>query len=281
MNRKHTYKIANNDKVFKEIFLKKGNSDILIPLLEEIVNKKIEILNSDNTEINNRNIKSRRKKLDAILKTNIGIINIESNADYKYKTYVNYRNGSFIAGVYTTYVEKNKKYDGKVKVYQVNLNYNTNKNTKPIIEYYLQSNERNLYVDNLKIISVNMDFYKQMWYSKDRLGIKKYKYIIMLALERKELKNFKKYIKDKVVDKYMSELDAINLAGVNRIITEEEDREFILNTEKDIAREQGLKEGLKEGIIQTARKLLSMNMSIKDISKATNLTIEEINNLKK
>ena len=130
-----------------------------------------------------------------------------------------------------------------------------------------------------------MDFYKSLWYSKNELEINKYKYIIMLALNRKDLKKFKEYIKDKVVDKYMSELDAINLAGVNRIITEEEDREFILNTEKDIAREKGMKQGVKEGmrkgIIQTAKKLLSMNMSIKDISKATNLTIEEINNLKK
>ena len=107
------YKTAKNDRIFKEIF-----------------KTKIEILNSENTELNNRNIKSKRKTVDSILKTNIGIINIESNADYKNKTYVKYRNGSFISGVYATYTQRNKNYNGHIKVYQVNLNYNTSKKTK-------------------------------------------------------------------------------------------------------------------------------------------------------
>lgn len=37
--------------------------------------------------------------------------------------------------------------------------------------------------------------------------------------------------------------------------------------------------GLNKGIKQTARNLLSMNMKVEDISKATGLSIEEINNL--
>ena len=37
---------------------------------------------------------------------------------------------------------------------------------------------------------------------------------------------------------------------------------------------------LNKGIKQTSKNLLSMNMKVEDISKATCLSIEEINNLK-
>ena len=43
---------------------------------------------------------------------------------------------------------------------------------------------------------------------------------------------------------------------------------------------QGYTSGINDGIKQTAKNLLSMNMPIEDISKATGLSIEEINKLK-
>ena len=49
--------------------------------------------------------------------------------------------------------------------------------------------------------------------------------------------------------------------------------------------EQGVIEGIEQGTeqrnMEIAKKLLNMNMSIEDISKATNLSIEEIKKLKK
>ena len=50
--------------------------------------------------------------------------------------------------------------------------------------------------------------------------------------------------------------------------------------EIEYAEEHGLNKGISQGIKQTAKNLLSMNMSFEDISKATGLSIEEINNLK-
>ncbi len=49
------------------------------------------------------------------------------------------------------------------------------------------------------------------------------------------------------------------------------------NTEKSYARE----EGKKENSIKIAKKLLSKNMNIKEISEITELSIEEIEKLKK
>lgn len=44
-------------------------------------------------------------------------------------------------------------------------------------------------------------------------------------------------------------------------------------------RKEGRKEGIKEGIKEVARNLKSLGMSLKDISKATGLTSEELAHL--
>lgn len=46
------------------------------------------------------------------------------------------------------------------------------------------------------------------------------------------------------------------------------------------AKDEGRKEGRKEGRVETARNLLSMNLSRDQIAKATGLTVEEIDGLK-
>ena len=44
-------------------------------------------------------------------------------------------------------------------------------------------------------------------------------------------------------------------------------------------REEGIAEGIAEGITKVARKLLTMGMTIEDISNATGLSKEEIKNI--
>ena len=80
-----------------------------------------------------------------------------------------------------------------------------------------------------------------------------------------------------------------------RYLNEDEAKKFALlsqekyETDRKIemngARKEGLKEGLKEGernkAISFALKLLNKNYNIKEISELTELSIEEIENLKK
>ena len=75
------------------------------------------------------------------------------------------------------------------------------------------------------------------------------------------------------VDKYSSDDEVIALySAYSR-------DELEWNTLKIEAREEGLKEGSKQEKLEIAKKLLKMNMSISDISKATGLTKEQIENL--
>ena len=54
----------------------------------------------------------------------------------------------------------------------------------------------------------------------------------------------------------------------------------ILEDAIEDAKENGYSSGLSDGISNIAKNLLSMNMTLEDISKATGLTIDEIKKLK-
>ena len=132
-----------------------------------------------------------------------------------------------------------------------------------------------LYVKNFIIYEINMDYYDKIWYSKNEDEIKKNQYMIMLDLDKKELKNMPK---DKIVDKYITNVTIVNDdPEFQKYMSEEEDKKKIQNSLLSEAKE----EGISQGIEQTAKNLLSMNMPLEEISKATGLSIENLNELKK
>ena len=95
--------------------------------------------------------------------------------------------------------------------------------------------------------------------------------------------------KDKIVDKYIANVTIVNDdPEFQKYMSEEEDKKKIQNSLLSEAKEEGISQGISQGytsgindgIKQTAKNLLLMNMPIEDISKATGLSIEEINKLK-
>ena len=139
-----------------------------------------------------------------------------------------------------------------------------------------------LYVKNFIIYEINMDYYDKIWYSKNEEEIKKNQYMIMLDLDKKELKNMPK---DKIVDKYITNVTIVNNdPEFQKYMSEEEDKKKIQNSLLSEAKETGYTSGINDGIskgenkksIEIAKNLLSMNMPLEDISKATGLSIEEI-----
>ena len=91
----------------------------------------------------------------------------------------------------------------------------------------------------------------------------------MLDLDKNELKSMPK---DKIVDKYITNVTIVNDdPEFQKYMSEEEDKKKIQNSL--------LSEAKEEGISQVAKNLLSMNMPLGDISKATGLSIEEINKI--
>ena len=95
--------------------------------------------------------------------------------------------------------------------------------------------------------------------------------------------------KDDIVDKYITNVTIVNdNPEFQKYMSEEEDKKKIQNSLLSEAKEEGISQGYTSGIndgitkgisqekINIAKNLLSMNMSLEDISKATGLSIEEI-----
>ncbi len=289
------------DITFKEIFMKEENKDLLIALIESILNIKIKEITYLNLEKNNGNIYVRRKHFDFHVKTEKENIHIEVN-NYL-QDFVRPRNMAFICNSYSKEVLKGKQYDENMEFIQINLTYNMinlykekNKfhDEEALRIYKVRDDKGKNFVNNFTIYELNMDYYINLWYSKNEKMIDKYKYLIMLDLKPEELNNLSK--KDKVINKYMEEVKKVNEdPDFYEFVTAEQDNEFIENSLRaqfrkegleegrveglKLGKEEGKEEGRAEGIKETAKKLKENGVSIDIISKSTGLTIEEIEKL--
>ena len=297
------YYTCKYDRAFKEVFLKESNKDLLKALLEKVLNVEIKELQVKPNERNQDNLMVKRKTYDALVKTEKEKIEIEVNANADEK-YVNPRNLSYICDLYSHHTLKGEKYDEKTQIVQINFSYNLKDNKEKIREYYIQDDSKKKFVENLKIIEINMDYFVNMWYTKNEKEIDENKILIMLGLEGKELKNLSK--EDKVVSKYMEELNKINEdPDFREYMTYEEDQRKIYNSRMSEAEEKGLEKGMKKGLekgmkkgfeqgiekgieqgieqgmIKVAKELLGHNVDIDIILSSTGLSKTELEKLKK
>ena len=120
--------------------------------------------------------------------------------------------------------------------------------------YMMRDEKGNLFVKNFKIIEINMEKYDKKWYDKHKLEMNEEEKIknlslVMIGETREKLEELSK--ENKVVAKYMDELDKINKDPVFiRRISYEKDQEMIFNSRMKEATEEGLSKGLEQGINQ-------------------------------
>ena len=279
-----TFYTCRNDRAFKEVFLNPDNSDLLKALLEFILKIKIDKLEIKKTELLSGNVNVKDKRVDAIVHTGNKKIEIEINSQNK--DYLHTRSTAYICNIYQSNASVGDTYNEDTDIIQVNLTWGLGRNNEEMKIYKIMNEKGELYVKNFIIYEINMDYYDKIWYSKNEDEIKKNQYMIMLDLDKKELKSMPK---DKIVDKYITNVTIVNDdPEFQKYMSEEEDKKKIQNSLLSEAKEEGISQGISQGytsgindgIKQTAKNLLLMNMPIEDISKATGLSIEEINKLK-
>ena len=278
-----TFYTCRNDRAFKEVFLKPNNSDLLKALLEFILKIKIDKLEIKKTELLSGNVNIKDKRVDAIVHTGNKKIEIEINSQNK--DYLHTRSTAYICNIYQSNANVGDTYNEDTDIIQVNLTWGLGRNNDEMKIYKIMNEKGELYVKNFIIYEINMDYYDKIWYSKNEDEIKKNQYMIMLDLDKKELKSMPK---DKIVDKYITNVTIVNDdPEFQKYMSEEEDKKKIQNSLLSEAKESGYISGISDGIsegenkksIEIAKNLLSMNMPLEDISKATGLSIEEINKI--
>ena len=271
---------CRNDRAFKEVFLNPNNSDLLKALLEFILKIKIDKLEIKKTELLSGNVNIKDKRVDAIVHTGNKKIEIEINSQYE--KYLNPRNMAYICNIYQSNASVGDTYNEDTDIIQVNLTWGLGRNNDEMKIYKIMNEKGELYVKNFIIYEINMDYYNKLWYSKNEDEIKKNLYMIMLDLDKKELKNMPK---DKIVDKYITNVTIVNdNPEFQKYMSEEEDKKKIQNSLLSEAKETGYTSGINDGIskekVSIAKNMLNKNISIEDISDITGLSIEEIENIK-
>ena len=268
------------DRPFKEVFLNPKNRDLLKALLELVLEIKIDRIEIRSTELLSGNIGVKDKRVDALVYAGDKKIEIEINSENR--DYVRPRNMAYLCNIYQSHTLRGEEYNEDTDIIQINFTYGLGEKKEAKREYKVRDKEGKEYVKNFKIYEINMDYYKKIWYDKNEDEIEKNKYIVMLDLDKEELE---KMPKDKIVDKYITNVTIVNDdPEFQEYMSKEEDERKIKNSLLTEVREEGINLGIEKGInsrnTEIAKNLILMNMKVEDISKATGLKIEEINALK-
>ena len=273
----YTYRF---DRPFKEVFLNPKNKDLLKALLELVLEIKIDRIKIRSTELLSGNIEVKDKRVDALVYAGDKKIQIEINSENR--DYVRPRNMAYLCNIYQSHTLRGKEYNEDTDIIQINFTYGLGEKKEAKREYKVRDKEGKEYVKNFKIYEINMDYYKKIWYDKNEDEIEKNKYIVMLDLDKEELE---KMPKDKIVDKYITNVTIVNDdPEFQEYMSKEEDERKIKNSLLTEAREEGINLGIEKGInsrnTEIAQNMIKKNIDIEVISDVTGLEIDKINKLK-
>ena len=260
---------CKNDSAFKEIFGNIKNKKLLIWLLERILQVNIDKLTYLNVERNNNDLVTKRKRLDILVETNVGRINIEMNATNK--EYLHPRNFCYLSNIYNKNTSISEDYNEDTLTIQINFTYGIKDDNKILRIYKVQDDEQKCYIKNFEIYEYNMDIIMNFWYSLDIEKVTEYSHLIMLDLEKNSLKELVKY--DGKVDEYMEKITKLNTdANFWEVFTPEEDERYIRNTIK----RESEKKGERKKSCEIAKNMLAKNLDLNLIMDVTNLSKNEI-----
>ena len=268
------------DRPFKEVFLNPKNRDLLKALLELVLEIKIDRIEIRSTELLSGNIGVKDKRVDALVYAGDKKIEIEINSENR--DYVRPRNMAYLCNIYQSHTLRGKEYNEDTDIIQINFTYGLGEKKEAKREYKVRDKEGKEYVKNFKIYEINMDYYKKIWYDKNEDEIEKNKYIVMLDLDKEELE---KMPKDKIVDKYITNVTIVNDdPEFQEYMSKEEDERKIKNSLLTEVREEGINLGIEKGInsrnTEIAQNMIKKNIDIEVISDVTGLEIDKINKLK-
>ncbi len=268
------------DRPFKEVFLNPKNKDLLKALLELVLEIKIDRIEIRSTELLSGNIGVKDKRVDALVYAGDKKIEIEINSENR--DYVRPRNMAYLCNIYQSHTLRGEEYNEDTDIIQINFTYGLGEKKEAKRGYKVRDKEGKEYVKNFKIYEINMDYYKKIWYDKNEDEIEKNKYIVMLDLDKEELE---KMPKDKIVDKYITNVTIVNDdPEFQEYMSKEEDERKIKNSLLTEAREEGINLGIEKGInsrnTEIAQNMIKKNIDIEVISDVTGLEIDKINKLK-
>ena len=272
------------DRAFKSVF--KINLDILKDFLKVIIpinindNDSINLLDSE-IPVTSKNGYKRTVDILVVINNKI-FIDVEMNKS-KFE-YVSERNFSYGDIISTRVIEMGEDINNlKYKyVYQLNLNESPYEDIleDDIVLYGLKSHK--IYNSNRHTLIKSLELYRNLYYNEGNRNKEVIWYTMLIARTFSELYELARQVLDE--DKVQKLMEAVINMSKDEFIIHEWQKEkmdaLVKHNELEGAKKQGIKEGksigIKENKLEIAKNLLNMKMSIEDISKATGLTIQDI-----
>ena len=289
---------ALNDFFVRYFFTDKGGEKVLLDFINAVMIsadmktfKAVEILNPFNLK---RHYKDKETIVDVKCITKNGtvvIIEVQLSGNSRFPERILY----YWAANYSKLLKKGEQYDDLTPVISINLlNFNLNKKNSNVHSCYMIYDTKNarLLTDHLQIHMIEL---------------KKFKFGVCPPLAKdnnlsKDLNYWLGFFTTKNMEAYMSEIvkekpimeeahKRYNNFIRSRLMMSEYEKKELYQYDKQISledkRREGIKEGRREGKLEgrkyekysIAKTLKQMNMDNASISKATGLTVEEIEKL--
>ena len=278
---------ATFDPVFKAVLKDPSTRDYLVNLINYITKipkkyLKDNIRFSDNEPTIER-AAEKGKRVDLLVDVQNKMINIELNMEYYIG--INQKNNSYahkLAGINYSVGEDYKENHYLIQISIDNYDI-LNENDSPLIRECAVVDLKNTKIVDkyYKIYHVNLDKTLTKYYNKNRKEDLTFfeKSLIILTRENKdELRELCKG--DEILMSVEKKIEELSLnEEIVGLYDAAQIEKKVLNTKIRNAKEEGIQQGLEQGKIDTAKKMLEKNMDINIISEITGLTTEEITNL--
>ena len=273
------------DVIFKNVCIDNDYGKIVLGLiLSTIFDRKIIVKRYIVPTLPQRTKEEKEKNLDVLVETNYGYMVVEMNNGDFNKTKL-YRNYMYLMSYASQKELTNEKYDVKNNYILVNLNANCQVTKEPIEIFEYRNENFDCILDNVKVCNVNLDSLENLCYN-DEEEMDKYRYLLMLKLEKQALEEF--YPEDEYVRRFKEIVMRIN----DNIefywgVTPEKDREMLHKGELDEKYDDGFANGEKRGIakgeknanIKTAKRLHKLGIPLETISEGTSLSMQELSQI--
>lgn len=287
--RQNRFLAFNYDRVFKSIFCseearRKNDFHLLERLISDVIKEKIKVIKIMSPELAVTSTRERTKRLDLLIESHGKVVHMELNTSWNLENKI--RNNCFFFSFYSQNTKVGENFDTNTTFIHISLNYGMGKNDTLIIDTNNLSSEYKKILPNIRMLHVNLDNYKRIWYDNVAKEDMKGSLLTLISLKNKEdIKRYVESVDDQDVKECANKLMILNENTIKSFwnLTPEQENRMMRKTRENIIRERsearGLKKGMNEEKITIARNMIRQNESVNKISNYTGLSQNEIKKL--
>lgn len=279
-----------NDYIFKKVFAKSGNEEILKDLLESVLEIKIQKVEVKNPELPKDILDKKAGILDIKVEINENQI-CDVELQVANERNIEHRSVYYMGKLVAEQLNKREEYSKLKKTIVINLlnfSYYKRNSYHQIAHMKFEKTKEEEYVDlgyteedQIATEDIEMHFIEMPKLRKKK-GAKQTKleqWLWLLIGEEEKIEMASK--ENKEIKKALEILDEMSM---NEKEWEEYQSRFMAELDYNsgiaTARADGEKEGAKNEKIEIAKKLLKIGMKLKQIEEVTGVTVEELENMK-